>query len=203
MFLTPSGRWIRRTVREDPLPDPMRVLHVDGTYLMLEDGRKVSLAGVALVDDPAARKAAAELMTVACEQGINILSDVGGGACIVRCEPRFYHWCGNDPIAAHFRQVNLNHVLIASGLAVFDESKAGSLSPADAQRLRDVEEYARHARFGRWSGDGTYGNLGAIPGHGLLVCPWIEGVSHRDPLLGTRWTDSLKSMTLGAASRRK
>ena len=167
LFVMPSGVWVRRVVRPDPLPFPIRVIRVDGTGLLLEDDRRVTLAGVSMVNDPAAAHAAREILTVACEQGIQIVREVDGEACIVRCELRFWHWCGNDPIDAHYRQTNLNDLLIAAGLAVFDQHAAPFLRPDEAQHLKDIEQCARSWRLGIWSGNNVYRSFGAEPGYGF------------------------------------
>jgi hypothetical protein len=169
LFLTPSGVWRRKIVREDPLRSPIRVVDVDGTGLLLEDGRRVTLAGISIVDDPRGEQAALELMRAACEQGINIVHTFEGEACIVRCEPRIYHWCGNDPVAAHFEQMNLNDMLLALGLAVLDPRTAESLPPDEVERLQEYESCARSSRLGTWSGDGTYWNCGAAAGSGISI----------------------------------
>ena len=167
LFMTDA--WRPRIVRKDPLPSPIRVVDVDRTGLLLEDGRRVTLAGISVVDDPRGEQAALELMRVACEQGINIVHTVEGEACIVRCEPRIYHWCGNDPVAAHFEQMNLNDMLLARGLAVLDPRTAESLPPDEVQRLQESETCARSSRLGKWSGDGAYWNCGAEPGSGISI----------------------------------
>lgn len=147
-FLSPSGVWIRRVVREHPLPHPIMVTAIDGLTLTAGDQR-YTIAGVRVPSDVERLARLAEFIQVATAQGIEIESatDLPNGHSI-RCEPRVWHWCGNDPVAAHFEQQNLNELLIALGYAEI-APEIHTLATSAALRLRAadryVHEFGRHA----------------------------------------------------------
>jgi hypothetical protein len=140
-FLSPSGVWIRRVVREHPLPHPIMVTAIDGLTLTAGDQR-YTVAGVRAPSDTERLARLAEFIQVATAQGIEIESATAlPNGHSIRCEPRVWHWCGNDPVAAHFEQQNLNELLIALGYAEIAPEIQTLATPA-ALRLRAADRYA-------------------------------------------------------------
>ncbi len=140
-FLSPSGVWIRRVVREHPLPHPIMVTDIDGLTLTAGDQR-YTIAGVRAPSDTDRLARLAEFIQVATAQGIEIESATAlPNGHSIRCEPRVWHWCGNDPVAAHFEQQNLNELLIALGYAEIAPEIQTLATPA-ALRLRAADRYA-------------------------------------------------------------
>ncbi len=151
----PSGVWRRRVVRDDPLPAAISVAKVSIDALVLSDGRRCRLAGVSFPRDQEVREEAVGFLQVVTQQGVEIARRVNDeDAYILRCEPRIWHWCGNDPVRAHFEQHNLNELVVASGYARFDASTEG-LGELEARRLRACEACAQVPRWvgGRWKRD--------------------------------------------------
>jgi hypothetical protein len=91
-----------------------------------------------------------DFLRVAGAQGIEVVRQVEpDGSFIVRCEPRIWHWCGNDPVKAHFEQFVLNELVIAFGYATYDET-SGGLTDHERLRLQIAENIARERQYGLW-----------------------------------------------------
>ena len=147
LLFVPSGVWVRRVVREHPLAKPIAVTGIEGLTLIAGAGR-YTLAGVVSPTDAEGLARLDQFLHLATAQGIEIESDAAlphGQS--VRCEPRVWHWCGNDPVAAHFEQFNLNELLIALGYARIAPEVQKLTTPA-AVRLRAAERYANEAGQG-------------------------------------------------------
>lgn len=140
-ILAPSGVWVRREVREHPLARPMAVTQVNGVSVVA-DGHSYSIGGIAIPGTPEDLAALTEFVIVATAQGIEIdESAVLPAGQSIRCEPRVWHWCGNDPVAAHYQQMNLNEIVLALGYAQLAQDVHDMTTPA-ALRLRAAAQYA-------------------------------------------------------------
>ncbi len=149
MFL-PSGVWRRREVRGNPLQSPIEVISIRGTTVVTAN-QEFQLAGVIFPTDPVESVRSHHLLRVATKQGIEVVRQVEkSGAFILRCEPRILHWCGNDPVRAHYEQLNLNELLIAFGYATFDRAATG-LTNGEVLRLRSAELIAKNNKRGVWT----------------------------------------------------
>ena len=145
-LFSPSGVWVRREFREDPLKNPLRVTAIDG-FRLTANGTVFTIGGVVPCYDREAKAVLPIFLRAATAQGIEIDGDVElPNGVAVRCEPRFWHGCGNDPVTAHFEQHNLNELLIAFGLAKLSPA-VRELDTPMALRLRAAERYA--ARINR------------------------------------------------------
>jgi len=148
-FLFPSGVWHRREIRDNPLKSPLTVASVENGVLHANQ-HEFKLAGLDIPKDPVIARQANELLKVATAQGVEVIREIApGGPYILRCEPRIWHWCGDDPVAAHFEQFNLNDLLIAYGFATVDLT-GGSLSDPERKRLEGAQGYAKEMHQGVW-----------------------------------------------------
>ena len=155
-MFSPSGVWVRREVREHPLAHPLKADAVDGLSISAA-GQTYRVAGVRLPTEPDKLAALTEFVRVAVAQGIEIdeSASLPSGASI-RCEPRIWHWCGNDPVAAHFQQMNLNEIILALGYAALAPEVSEMSSPA-ALRLRAAARWAEEGHTGDYHRRLTYG----------------------------------------------
>jgi hypothetical protein len=119
----------------------MAVTAVDGLTLMA-GGQPYVIAGVLPPSTKEKQDRLTQFLRVATAQGIEIeaATSLPNGHSI-RCEPRIWHWCGNDPVAAHFEQYNLNELIIALRYAEIAPEIRVLDTPA-ALRLRAAERYA-------------------------------------------------------------
>jgi len=131
--MSPSGVLIRQTIREKPLAAPIAVHRIEGNRLITTSG-SWKLAGVTLPTDPARLAMAHAFLEIASAQGIEVIRQVSPTSSILRCEPRINHWCGNDPVAAHFEQHNLNELILAMGYATYNPNDEG-LTDLENRRL--------------------------------------------------------------------
>lgn len=146
----PPGVWYRKVVRNNPLKSPVAVQSIDGATLVTAQGR-YALAGVSLPTDARMRSRALEFLQTAAAQGIEITrSDPATRRSLVRCEPRIHHWCGNDAVAAHYQQFNLNELIIATGFAHFDAGDEW-ISAEERLRLAGAQAAAEQMENGIWS----------------------------------------------------
>lgn len=139
----------RREVRAEPLGNPVAVAEVaaDGS-LLLEDGTRCRLAGVewpANPIDPVARN----FLRMAVRQGVEIVRKLDGDRCILLCEPRVFHWCGNDSVSAHYERRTLNELVVGFGIAKADKNAAG-LRPDEAHGLSEYQRFAYTREVGLW-----------------------------------------------------
>ena len=145
-----------RVVRDDPLKNPITVREATPTALTLQDGRVIKLAGIVPANQPNLEwyiaHRAGELVQNATLQGVEMVREIEPGSFLVRCEPRIWHWCGNDSVRAHYEQFFLQELLLASGYCPF--SPSSGLTTEEASRLRAAEAVAKD--LGRGSG-GTSG----------------------------------------------
>jgi len=149
-FLLPSGVWRRRVVRENPLKAPTQITSVRGDTL-IADRQEFRLAGVTLPTDANLAARAANFLRVVTAQGVEVLRPLQpAGTFILRCEPRIWHWCGNDSVKAHYEQFNLNELLVAFGYATVDHGATG-LTETEHHRLEAAEALAKQRHRGMWS----------------------------------------------------
>jgi hypothetical protein len=142
---SPSGVLVRRVVRDNPLANPLTVTAIDGLTL-IAGGQRYLIGGVRAPAAPADLVRLSQFVQVVTAQGIEIESSTAfPNGYSIRCEPRIWHWCGNDPVAAHFEQQNLNELLVALGFAVITPD-IRKLTTPQALHLRAAERYAQ--RFG-------------------------------------------------------
>ena len=142
--------WHRRVVRDNPLKTPVTITTVRGGTLVSEQ-QEFSLAGVKISADSIVSARADEFLRVVTAQGIEFVRAVEASKTfILCCEPRIWHWCGNDPIRAHYEQFNLNELLLAFGYATFD-SEAIGLTDDERLRLMAAETVAKEGRSELWS----------------------------------------------------
>lgn len=133
LVISPSGVLFRKTLRETPLAAPITVHRIEGDRLITTSG-SFKLAGVTLPTDPAHLARTHAFLQIATAQGIEVIRQVTPTSSILRCEPRINHWCGNDPVAAHFEQHNLNELILAMGYAIHNP-KEDSLTGLEHRRL--------------------------------------------------------------------
>ncbi|MCB1210678.1 MAG: hypothetical protein KDK97_15210 [Verrucomicrobiales bacterium] len=172
-FVTPSGVWERRIVRDHPLTSPIPVSAVEGTTL-ITPVRKLVLAGVFIPDDESSRLNADVFLKATTAKGVEIIQEIENATKqILRCEVRLYHWCGNDSIDAHFEQHNLNEMMIGLGYAKFDHETKG-LSADEWNRFAAAEKVAKKMALGVW------GDAPAEPNETLAR----SGFSVSSPILG-------------------
>ncbi len=124
---------IKKEERKNPLSAPIAVDRIEGTHIHTPQG-SFKLAGVKFPTESTELETAKQFLNVATAQGIEVIRQVNNETAILRCEPRIYHWCGNDPVSAHYEQHNLNELLIALGYATFD-MEADSLTGKEKQRF--------------------------------------------------------------------
>ena len=149
-MLLPKGVWRRRVVRDHPLKAPTAITAVRGDTLVSAH-QEFRLAGVTLPADPGLSARASDFLRVSTAQGVEIVRPMQPeGRFILRCEPRIWHWCGNDAVEAHYEQFNLNELLIAFGYATYDSSFIG-LTDDERLRLKGAEAIARQRHRGMWS----------------------------------------------------
>nr|ACO70935.1 hypothetical protein [uncultured Verrucomicrobiota bacterium] len=143
-LMFPSGLWFRKVVRDHPLVAPILITSIQGDTLVAGQ-RQFRLAGVKLPTDPVIAALAQKVLQIATAQGVEVIRVVEApDACILRCEPRIWHWCGNDPVAAHFQQFNLNELMVAGGGATYDAS-CPKLTDEERLRLQAAEKFRREA----------------------------------------------------------
>ncbi|MES2738267.1 MAG: hypothetical protein V4672_18240 [Verrucomicrobiota bacterium] len=130
---SPSGVLFRKTLRETPLVAPITVQRIEGNHLITASG-SFTLAGVTLPTDPSHRARTQAFLQIATAQGVEVIRQVTPTSSILHCEPRINHWCGNDPVAAHFEQHNLNELILAMGYATHNP-KDDSLTGLEHRRL--------------------------------------------------------------------
>ncbi|MDB6137886.1 MAG: hypothetical protein JWO94_958 [Verrucomicrobiaceae bacterium] len=143
-FISPSGVWFRREVREHPLAHPLPVTAVDGLTLTA-GGHAFIIGGLVPLSDPEERATLTAFIRMATTQGIEMDGDAAlPNGVSVRCEPRIWHGCGNDPVAAHYEQCSLNELLVAFGLVGLSPQVRLLETPV-ALRLRAAERaYANY-----------------------------------------------------------
>jgi hypothetical protein len=152
-FLLPSPLpfWPRRIVRNDPLKAPITITAIRGVTLVSASG-EFTLAGVTIPNDSIISVRAADFLRCVTQQGVEVIRTVQpAGSVLLRCEPRIWHWCGNDSVAAHYQQFNLSELLLAFGYAVFDDEAAVGLTESERLRLRTAEYVAQQGNNGMWS----------------------------------------------------
>jgi hypothetical protein len=152
-FLLPSPLpfWHRRIVRDDPLKAPITVTAIRGATLISTSG-EFTLAGVTIPNDSVISARATDFLRCVTHQGVAIIRTVQpAGSVLLRCEPRIWHWCGNDSVAAHYQQFNLNELLLAFGYATFDNDAAVGLTESERLRLRTADYVAQQGNYGIWS----------------------------------------------------
>ena len=149
-FLFPSGVWQRSEDRQNPLQHPIQVVKVGLDEIELSNGLRCKFTGVIFPRDSMLIEKALEFLQVITLQGVEIIRRVNDSdKYILRCEPRIWHWCGNDPVSAHFEQYNLNELVIMSGYAQIDSSAQG-LTDEEINRLRKCESFAKDNKWGIW-----------------------------------------------------
>lgn len=147
--ILPNGVWRRRVVRENPLKNPIRITSIRGDTL-LSDRQEFRLAGVMLPTETIFAARATDFLNLATAQGVEVIRRVQPeGTFILRCEPRIWHWCGNDPVKEHYEQFNLNELLVAFGYAIVDPA-ANDLSENERNRLKAAEVLAKEQHRGMW-----------------------------------------------------
>jgi hypothetical protein len=99
-IINPDGLPIRHMGEVESLQSPLSVTGWSDAGLQIADGRTIPIPGIAHL--PATSPALIE----ATKRGIEIAPD-GQITCLVRT----YHWCGNDPVTADIRRVNLSEML--------------------------------------------------------------------------------------------
>lgn len=132
---SPNEALFRSTERLTPLHAPVPVLDVHGGMLITDQGT-YHLAGVEIPTDPESRTLATAFLRMATAQGVEIIRSLTPTIKILRCEPRIYHWCGVDPVEAHFEQFNLNELIIALGYASLTREPPDGLTETEWQRLQ-------------------------------------------------------------------
>lgn len=147
---SPSGLF-RKTLRETPLAAPIAIHRIEGDCLITASG-SFTLAGVTLPTDPAHLARTQAFLQIATAQGIEVIRQVSPTASILRCEPRINHWCGNDPVAAHFEQHNLNELILAMGYATFNANDE-VLTDSERERLSAAGFVAKKKKWGLWAND--------------------------------------------------
>lgn len=142
--------WFRRVVRDHPLKAPTAITSVRGDTL-ISAGQEFRLAGVTLPTDSKFASGAVDLLRVGSAQGVEVIRLVQpGGKFLLRCEPRIWHWCGNDSVEAHYEQFNLNELLVAFGYATVDETASG-LTDHERLRLQAAQTIAKDRHRGMWT----------------------------------------------------
>lgn len=167
-FLFPSGTWYRRVVRKNPLKDPVAINAVrSGT--LVSGQQEFSLAGVRIPTDGTVSSRADEFLRVVTAQGIEVVRVLEpSNTFILRCEPRIWHWCGNDPIKAYYEQFNLNELLLAFGYATFD-SEAIGLTDKERLRLMAAENVGKERTSGVWNSASAAKDRRFRAGSGLSI----------------------------------
>lgn len=130
---SPSGVLFRKIHRETPLANPIAVQRIEGDRLITGSG-SFTLAGVTLPVDPTQLARTHAFLKIATAQGIEIIRQPSPTTALLRGEPRINHWCGNDPVAAHFEQHNINELILAMGYATHNPWDA-SLTGLEHRRL--------------------------------------------------------------------
>lgn len=149
-LLFTNGAWKRRVVRENPLKNPIRITSIQGSTL-LSESQELRLAGVTLPTEALFAERARNFLKVVTAQGVEVVRSVQpDGTFVLRCEPRIWHWCGNDPVEAHYAQFNLNELLVAFGYAAV-EPAANGLSENERHRLKVAETLAKEDHRGMWA----------------------------------------------------
>jgi hypothetical protein len=131
---------IKKEERKNPLTAPITINRIEGTQIHTSQG-SFKLAGVKFPTDSVSLEKANQFLKIATAQGIEVIRQVNNETAILRCEPRIYHWCGNDPVSAHYEQHNLNELLIALGYATFD-TEADGLTEKEKQRFNAATQVA-------------------------------------------------------------
>jgi endonuclease YncB( thermonuclease family) len=150
VFLPPSGVWFRKVVRDHPLKTPTAITSVRGDTL-ISARQEFRLAGVTLPADPKFASGAADFLRVASAQGVEVIRLVQpSGRFLLRCEPRVWHWCGNDPVKDHYEQFNLSELLVAFGYATVDDTATG-LTDHERLRLQAAQKLAKERPRGMWT----------------------------------------------------
>jgi len=151
LFLSPSGEWQSCVVREHPLAAPIAVSAVQGKTLVTVQG-EISLVGVEIPGDAESRANADSFLKAVTAKGIEVIRTIPGtNTAFVRGEVRLYHSCGNDPVAAHFEQHNLNEIMVGLGYARFDRSEK-DLTEEERLRLAAAETVAKKTGSSVWGG---------------------------------------------------
>jgi hypothetical protein len=145
---SPSGVLLRKVERDNPMASPVPVLDIQGDQIVIAT-KSFNLAGVRLPGDSRDLASALEFLQVCTAQGIEVIRQVTPSSWTVRCEPRIYHWCGVDPVAAHYEQHNLNELIVALGYAFFEDST--DLTEAERARLKAAAMTAKRNSKGIWS----------------------------------------------------
>lgn len=143
-----SGGWpLRWELREHPLVRPLKVTKIDGLTLWA-GGQPLVVGGVSPPSNPEQAATLARFLALAAAQGVEVdeRAQLPSGHAL-RCELRVFHWCGNDPVAAHFEQLSLNELLVAFGLVELAPEVRSFTSPA-ALRLRAAAQSASASRRG-------------------------------------------------------
>jgi endonuclease YncB( thermonuclease family) len=149
-LLLPSGVWRRRVVRESPLKAPTAITSVRGDTL-ISANQEFRIAGVTLPSDGELSTRATDFLRVVTSQGVEVIRPVQPeGTFVLRCEPRIWHWCGNDSVKAHYEQFNLNELVVAFGYATFNPAARG-LTDNEGLRLRGAEVLAKERHRGLWT----------------------------------------------------
>jgi hypothetical protein len=161
IILFPYGRQVRRDVREHPLKAPIKIVNVRGAVLM-SACRNYRIAGVKMPSNPARAARAHSLLQVITAQGVEVVRQVSPATSgyLLRCEPRFWNWCGTSDVAAWFKQLPLNELLISLGAAEFDRSAVG-LTDEERIRLEDADWVGKH--YHHWGSDAAQASDGRLP----------------------------------------
>jgi hypothetical protein len=87
---------------------------------------------------------------------------------IIDATPRVWHWCGNDPVKAHYQQANLNELVILFGYATFNPDASG-LTEVERRRFEAAEVLARELNRGMWTSEPRYKDRSFDTGGGLNI----------------------------------
>lgn len=141
----PNEDLLRSTERLTPLNAPMPILDVQGEMLITDQGT-YQLAGVEIPTDSESRALATAFLRMATAQGVEIIRSLTPTIKILRCEPRIYHWCGVDPVEAHFEQFNLNELIVALGYASVTREPPDGLTETEWRRLQGAAKLAHRRK---------------------------------------------------------
>ncbi|MEN3943300.1 hypothetical protein WJU23_18515 [Prosthecobacter sp. SYSU 5D2] len=146
--MSPSGVLIRKVVRENPLTAPDPVFDITRDEILTAKG-SFRLAGICIPKNTSDLAAALTFLRLCTAQGIEVIRQVNPSSQMLRCEPRILHWCGNDPVEAHYEQHNLNELIVAMGYASFEDSSG--LTDVERARLKAASLIAQQGKKGIWS----------------------------------------------------
>lgn len=155
----------RHVERDNPLAAPVPVLGIHGGQIVTATD-SFQLAGVRLPEDSTELSSALEFLRVCTAQGIEMIRQVGPSSQMIRGEPRIYHWCGVDSVAAHYEQHNLNELIVALGYAFFEDST--ELTEVERARLKAATRIAKRGKKGIWS-DETSDENQRFSKHGINI----------------------------------